>query len=58
MRNGEAPKRVVAYLVEVETNHMGMGKNLSAKRRAKAVVAAILAEDDLWTWPDENGNFR
>lgn len=57
LRQGEPPKQVVDYLVDVETNHMGLGRNRTARTRAEAVVTAILIDDDIWTWPDEQGRF-
>ncbi|SFX12969.1 hypothetical protein [Paracoccus versutus] len=57
LRRGTPRDEVVAFLVEIETEHMGMGDNPSARPRAEAVVEAILADDRIWTWPDAQGRF-
>lgn len=36
---------------------MGLGVTRSAKTRAQDVVNAILADAEIWTWPDKNGGF-
>jgi len=50
-------ERVVDYLVRIETQQMGLQENATTRDRAEAVVAAILADDGIWTWPDEHGRF-
>ena len=57
LRRGTSPDEVVAFLVEIETEHMGMGDKQSARSRAEAVVDAILADETIWTWPDAQGRF-
>lgn len=57
LRDGLPPGDVVAYLVDVEKRHMGLGESADTKNRAEAVVAAILADDSIWTWPDAQGRF-
>jgi len=42
----------VRYLVDVEVNYMGLGPTGGAEARAKEVVAAILADEELWNYPD------
>ncbi len=58
LRRGVPTETVVAYLVDVEANTMGMGKHRDAQTRAEAVVSAIRQDDLLWAWPDEDGRFR
>ena len=57
LRRGTPRADVVAFLVEIETQHMGMGDSPNARPRAEAVVDAILADEDIWTWPDAQGRF-
>lgn len=57
LRNGDTQDEVVAYLAEIEENHMGLGKSPVARERAKAVVAAIASDHELWIWPDDQGRF-
>jgi len=57
LRRGTPRDEVVAFLVEIETRHMGMADSPSARPRAEAVVDAILADDSIWTWPDAQGRF-
>ena len=52
LRRGEPHERVVSYLVEIETEHMGLGEAPTSLERAEAVVAAILADYRIWKWPD------
>lgn len=58
LRDGVPCKQVVDYLVEIETQHIGLAERLDTRTRAEAVVAAILADDTIWTWSDEDGRFR
>ncbi|MFV0473837.1 MAG: hypothetical protein ACK5MQ_06465 [Pikeienuella sp.] len=58
LRRGAGPEEVVDYLVGAETEDMLLRQSPDARARAEAVVAAILAEQDLWVWPDEQGRFR
>ncbi|SFR22559.1 hypothetical protein [Paracoccus denitrificans] len=58
LRRGTPPDEVVAFPVEIETQHIGMGDNQSARPRAEAVVEATLADETIWTWPDAQGRFR
>lgn len=55
LRRGEPCVQVVKYLVNVEANYMALGEGPTSQERAEAVVAAILADDSIWTWPDEQG---
>lgn len=57
LRRGTPREEVVEYLVQIETKHMGLGGSPSTRKRADAVVEAILADAAIWTWPDENGTF-
>ena len=46
----DAPiNEVVDYLIWVEAEHMGLGTHPTQEERAERVVAAILADDQLWT---------
>jgi hypothetical protein len=58
LRQGAPEADVVADLMKIETEQMGLGRAPDVRDRAKAVVAAILADADLWNWPDEQGRFR
>tara|TARA_R110002124_G_scaffold22412_5_gene84663 strand:+ start:295 stop:624 length:330 start_codon:yes stop_codon:yes gene_type:complete len=49
LRRGIADAEVVSYLVQIESEHMGLGDRIGAKERAAAVVAAIHADKNLWT---------
>jgi hypothetical protein len=57
LREGEPHNQVVSYLVHVESDYMGLGERRTSRERAEAVVAAILADDRIWTWPDQQGRF-
>lgn len=57
LRRGASEADVVAELVWVEKIHMGLGESDDSRERAQAVVDAIHADDQLWTWPDEKGRF-
>ena len=57
LRSGEPLSQVVRYLVEVEADYMELGKGPTSQECAEAVVAAILADDSIWIWPDEQGRF-
>ena len=52
LRRGEPEENVVSYLVDIEANCMGLGRAPGAAARAKEVVAAIQADQELWTYPD------
>lgn len=54
LRRGVPPERIEADLVRAEAHLMGLGVGPTTRRRAKAVVAAILADGALWSWPDRN----
>lgn len=47
LNDGVSAPKVVAYLVEIETLGMGLGKNGTTQTRAEATVAAMLADDQL-----------
>ncbi|WP_323718411.1 hypothetical protein [Paracoccus aminovorans] len=49
LRRGTRGDQIVAFLVEIETEHMGIGDNPSARPRAEAVVDAILADETIRT---------
>lgn len=51
LRRGEPVSKVVAYLEETETGHIGMTLNKTTRSRAEATVAAI--SDYLGTLPPE-----
>ena len=40
---------VVDYLVQIESVHMGFGSSPSQRKACEKVVAAILADEQLWT---------
>ncbi|WP_299473756.1 hypothetical protein [uncultured Roseibium sp.] len=50
LRRGVSEETVVGYLVKTEADHMGLGTNQGTFTRAKAVVAAIQADDQLWAY--------
>jgi hypothetical protein len=41
LRRGEPKSEVIAYLVEIETGHIGLSLNDTTRSRAEATVAAI-----------------
>ena len=50
LRRGEEEQDVARYLATIEVEHMGLGGPFQgAMNRAKQVVAAILADTELWT---------
>jgi hypothetical protein len=51
LRRGIADVDVAKYLVQVETDHMGLGSGFGALERALLVVAAIHADKEIWTYP-------
>jgi len=57
LRGGAPPEAVADHLARVETEHMGMPGGPETRARAEAVVAAILADPDIWPWPDAQGRF-
>ena len=57
LRQGKSRDQVVRYLVNIESDYMALGENPTSQERAEAVVAAILADRSIWTWPDEQGRF-
>ncbi|OYU40750.1 MAG: hypothetical protein CFE33_01255 [Pseudorhodobacter sp. PARRP1] len=57
LRQGAPLEIVIDYLVKIEAQHMGMGEGPTTKKRAEAVVSAVLADQEIWTWPDEQGRF-
>lgn len=57
LRQGVPRDHVVSYLVHIEANHIGLGERPASRERAETVVAAILADDSLWTCPDEQERF-
>jgi hypothetical protein len=57
LRRGIARDQVIDYLVEIETQYMALAEHPSTRERAAAVVDSILADPEIWTWPDEKGRF-
>ena len=57
LRRGRPAAQVIDDLVRIESDHMGLGTGPTTAARAKAVVAAILADPAIWTWPDGKGQF-
>lgn len=57
LRGGTPRGEIVEFLIEIETEHMGLGDSTTARSRAEAVVEAILADRAIWTWPDDQGHF-
>ena len=57
LRNDAPQEMVVDYLVQIEAKHMGMREGPTTRKRAEAVVSAILADQEIWTWPDDQGRF-
>jgi hypothetical protein len=49
LRRGEDRKKVVDYLVHIETVHMGLGAASGTRARAEEVVTAIENEPRIWT---------
>ena len=49
LRRGEPREQVVSYLVYIESEHMGLGEGPTSLERAEAVVAAIFADQSIWT---------
>lgn len=54
LRKGASHQQVAEYPCEIEADHMGLGENPGARRRAMAVVEAISADDAIWTYPGED----
>lgn len=52
LRRGVADADVAKYLVQIETEHMGLGSGRGILERAEQVVAAIHADKEIWTYPD------
>ena len=57
LRRGVTREQVVDYLVQIETDYIGLGADPTTRNRAEAVVTAILEDTSIWTWPDEKGRF-
>lgn len=51
LRRGAAEEDVESYLVDIEANYMGLRSAQGAAARAREVVAAIQADEELWTYP-------
>lgn len=49
LRRKVSPKEVVDYLIQIETEHMGLGPHPKQREVSEKVVAAILADEQLWT---------
>jgi len=52
LRRGASDAEIVAYLVGIETDYMALGETPGREERARAVAAAIRADDLLWVYPD------
>ena len=52
LRRGATDAEVVAYLVQMESEYMGLGERTDSRERAQAVVKAMRADDQLWAWPE------
>jgi|CXWL01.1.fsa_nt_gi hypothetical protein len=48
VRRNEGDEAAAQYLVGGESEHMGMGVRADTHERAKATIAAISADDQLW----------
>ncbi|WP_428521885.1 hypothetical protein [Roseibium sp.] len=48
LRNGVPEADVVSYLVEIETEHMGLGLSETTIKRAEEVVTAMRTDERLW----------
>ena len=49
LKRDEPAKEVVDYLIKIEAEHMGLGTDPAQRERVERVVAAILADDLLWS---------
>lgn len=52
LRRGVADSEIADYLVQIETEHMGLSPSQGSFERAECVVAAIHADKEIWTYPD------
>jgi hypothetical protein len=57
LRIGTPREQVINYLIQIETQHMGMSEGRDVRKRAEAVVDAIIGNDAIWVWPDDSGRF-
>lgn len=57
LRQGVPGDQVADYLVQMECDYMALPRGPTTRERAEAVVAALLADQSIWTWPDEQGKF-
>lgn len=48
LKRGAPSKDVVDYLVQIESDYMGLDECRTTRPRAEAVVAAILADRSIW----------
>lgn len=48
VRMNELDKTIIDYLVEIETDHMGLNLVEGVRDRAKAVITAIRDDKELW----------
>lgn len=53
LRRGVPEEEVARYLAEIQTKHMCIGRWDAALIHAREVVAAIQADDELWTLPEQ-----
>lgn len=49
LRRGEPLDSIVEYVVQIETEHMGLGSNASVRKRAAKLVEAIRNDDQVWS---------
>jgi len=57
LRQGVPSAQVADYLVQMECEYMALRRDPTTRKRAEAVVTALLADQSIWTWPDEQGKF-
>jgi hypothetical protein len=58
IRRGISTESVVDFLIDIETNAMGLGERKNTRARATALVAAIKQDDLVWAWHDKDGYFK
>lgn len=49
VRRGQPPENAIEYLMRIQREHMGLEITSDDTDRAKAVVAAICNDDQLWS---------
>lgn len=58
LRRNAPAEQVVRHLMDIEIECMGLGKRDTTRKRAEAVVIAILEDESIWTWPNNEGKFE